>query len=209
MTQNAEATSAKWVGFRELERCIEREIGLIESDGVTAFLVEPGAFGVAVELAAGLEALIKPDALAGSIEFPWLEGTLTRLMVDIEWRDGSRLLRVVTASVPSLAVYAGGSSRLHTLIPIVTDYTWLGIEHILSRDLRVPDLHHTHLGEPQHRFVILRRRRQRSRPALRVGEAVVAGGDGEAGRHALHVVLERARERLVEVVEVEQQHPLG
>jgi hydrogenase/urease accessory protein HupE len=72
------------------------------------------------------------SGLAGSIEFPWLEGTLTRLMVDIEWRDGSRLLRVVSASVPSVAVYAGASSGLRALLPLVTDYTWLGIEHILS-----------------------------------------------------------------------------
>ena len=40
-------------------------------------------------------------------------------------------------------------------------------------------------------------------------EAVVARRDREARRHPLHVVLERARQRLVEVVQVEQQRPLG
>lgn len=70
--------------------------------------------------------------LAGTLEFPWLEGTLTRLMVDIEWRDGSRLLRVVTASTPTLAVYGGSTSGRRELIALVTDYARLGIEHILG-----------------------------------------------------------------------------
>lgn len=70
--------------------------------------------------------------LAGTLEFPWLEGTLTRLMVDIEWRDGSRLLRVVTASTPTLTVYGGATSGLRALAPIVLDYTRLGVEHILG-----------------------------------------------------------------------------
>ena len=41
--------------------------------------------------------------------------------------------------------------------------------------------------------------------ACGVGEAVVARRDREARGHALHVVLERPRQRLVEVVEVEHQ----
>ena len=44
---------------------------------------------------------------------------------------------------------------------------------------------------------------------LCLAEAVVARRDREARRHALHVVLERARQRLVEVVQVEQQDSLG
>ncbi len=51
-------------------------------------------------------------------------------------------------------------------------------------------------------------RLQRHRPGVLRGEAVVAGGDGEAGRHPLQVVLERTRQRLVEVVQTEQQLPL-
>ena len=39
-------------------------------------------------------------------------------------------------------------------------------------------------------------------------ERVVPRGNGEACRHAFNVVLERARKRLVEVVQVEQQIPL-
>jgi len=70
--------------------------------------------------------------LAGTLEFPWLDGTLTRLMVDIEWRDGSHLLRVVTASLPALTVYGGAAPGLRALAPIVLDYTRLGVEHILT-----------------------------------------------------------------------------
>jgi hydrogenase/urease accessory protein HupE len=72
-----------------------------------------------------------PSGLSGTLEFPWLEGTLTRLMVDIEWHDGSRLLRVVTASAPRLVVYGVSASGWRALLPILTDYIWLGIEHIL------------------------------------------------------------------------------
>jgi hydrogenase/urease accessory protein HupE len=70
--------------------------------------------------------------LVGTIPFPWLEGTLTRLMVDIQWRAGSHLLRIVTASAPTLTVYGVPSSGLLALKPIMVDYTRLGVEHILT-----------------------------------------------------------------------------
>ena len=73
------------------------------------------------------------SGLVGSLEFPWLKGTETHLMVDIEWRTGTRLLRVVTASSPSLVVYGiPASAGLRFLKPIAHDYTRLGIEHILT-----------------------------------------------------------------------------
>jgi hydrogenase/urease accessory protein HupE len=71
--------------------------------------------------------------LVGTIEFPWLSGTLTHVMVDIDWRDHTRLLRTVTASSPRLVVYGAPASRgLRFLLPIAVDYTGLGIEHILT-----------------------------------------------------------------------------
>jgi hydrogenase/urease accessory protein HupE len=73
-----------------------------------------------------------PAGLAGTLEFPWLDGTLTRLMLDIEWRDGSRLLRVVTASAPSVTIYQASASGLRSLAPLISDYIALGIEHILT-----------------------------------------------------------------------------
>jgi hydrogenase/urease accessory protein HupE len=68
--------------------------------------------------------------LVGTIAFPWLEGTLTRVVVDVAWRDGSRLLRVVSASSPTLHVYGLAASGWRALRPIVADYTKLGVEHI-------------------------------------------------------------------------------
>jgi hydrogenase/urease accessory protein HupE len=74
----------------------------------------------------------RPRGLSGSLQFPWLEGTLTRLMVDIQWADGTRLLRVVTASAPSLTVYGPSPAGLRSLSPLIADYIWLGVEHILG-----------------------------------------------------------------------------
>jgi hydrogenase/urease accessory protein HupE len=70
--------------------------------------------------------------LAGTIEFPWLEGTLTRVMVEIDWRSGARSLRIVTGSAPRLAVYGVPATGLAALTPILVDYTRLGVEHILT-----------------------------------------------------------------------------
>jgi hydrogenase/urease accessory protein HupE len=72
-----------------------------------------------------------PSGLVGTIAFPWLEGTMTRLMVEIEWRDGARLLRIATAGARTLTVY-GGAGGVGSLRPVVVDYTRLGVEHILT-----------------------------------------------------------------------------
>ena len=73
------------------------------------------------------------SGLVGTITFPWLKGSETHVMVVIEWRSGTRLLRVVTGSSPSLTVYGiPASAGLRSLAPIVVDYTRLGIEHILT-----------------------------------------------------------------------------
>jgi len=74
-----------------------------------------------------------PLGLAGTIDFPWLRGTESRVMVVIDWRSGSRLFRVVNGRSPSLAVYGiPASAGLRFLKPIALDYTRLGIEHILT-----------------------------------------------------------------------------
>jgi hydrogenase/urease accessory protein HupE len=71
--------------------------------------------------------------LAGAIEFPWLEGTLSHVMVDVEWQNGTRVLRTATASSPRLRVYgAASSSWLRSVWPVAVDYGWLGLEHILT-----------------------------------------------------------------------------
>jgi hydrogenase/urease accessory protein HupE len=73
-----------------------------------------------------------PSGLVGAIAFPWIEGTSTRVVVDVGWRNGTRLLRVVTASNPSLRVYGVPASGLRALAPIAVDYTRFGVEHILT-----------------------------------------------------------------------------
>lgn len=71
--------------------------------------------------------------LTGRIEFPWLEGTLTRVIVDVRWLSGARLLRVVAPSAPRLDVYGIPSSAgVGELWPLVSDHVRLGIEHILT-----------------------------------------------------------------------------
>jgi hydrogenase/urease accessory protein HupE len=52
-------------------------------------------------------------------------------MVEIEWLDGTRLLRIATASARTLTVY-GGAGGVRSLGPVVADYTRLGVEHILT-----------------------------------------------------------------------------
>ena len=73
----------------------------------------------------------------------------------------------------------------------------------------VPDVHCRHLRERGHGLPVGRHRRLRRRARVGLGEPVVAGRDQETRRHPLHVVLERPRQRLVEVVQVEQQPPFG
>jgi hydrogenase/urease accessory protein HupE len=70
------------------------------------------------------------SGLAGALEFPWLEGSLTHLVVDIQWRDDARVLRSVTAETPRLFVYGGAGRGVRPLLAVARDYGWLGVEHI-------------------------------------------------------------------------------
>jgi hydrogenase/urease accessory protein HupE len=73
-----------------------------------------------------------PAGLVGTIAFPWIDGTTTRVMVDVEWRNGTRLLRVVSPGSPGMKVYGIPAVGVRALAPIVVDYTKLGVEHILT-----------------------------------------------------------------------------
>jgi hydrogenase/urease accessory protein HupE len=73
-----------------------------------------------------------PSGLVGPIAFPWIEGTTTRVMVDVEWQNGTRLLRVASPGSPRVRVYGVPATGLGALAPIVVDYTRLGVEHILT-----------------------------------------------------------------------------
>ncbi len=70
--------------------------------------------------------------LVGTLAFPWIEGTQTRVVVDIEWRNGARIMRVVTSGAPSLRLYGGPTRGWRALPPIAVDYVRLGVEHILT-----------------------------------------------------------------------------
>jgi hydrogenase/urease accessory protein HupE len=71
--------------------------------------------------------------LVGEIAFPWLKGSTTRVLVQIDWRSGTRTLRIVDGRSPSLTLYGGPSlSRWAAIKPVGIDYTRLGVEHILT-----------------------------------------------------------------------------
>ena len=124
----------------------------IDAVSLTLTETEPGRFTVELQVASatlarqiGAAPAEFPDAcrlrgpsldcgragLVGTIRFPWLEGSPTRLMVEIDWLDGARLSRIITASQRSLTVY-GGRDGLSALGTVVVDYTRLGVEHILT-----------------------------------------------------------------------------
>src|SRR6185437_9058650 len=73
-----------------------------------------------------------PSGLVGAIAFPWIEGTLTRVVVDVQWRGGAHFLRIATPTAPSLKVYGASAAGWRALAPIAADYTALGVEHILT-----------------------------------------------------------------------------
>jgi hydrogenase/urease accessory protein HupE len=70
--------------------------------------------------------------LVGVLEFPWLESTSRRLLVDIQWLDGSRTVRAASASTPRLYVARSDSRSFAALAPIGLDYGKLGVTHVLS-----------------------------------------------------------------------------
>ncbi len=81
--------------------------------------------------------------------------------------------------------------------------------HLVHIDPRVPDTEESHRGVVCHLRAIAVDAETRRGVGVAVGEALVAGGNGEAGRQALDVPLERGRERLVEVIDVEDQVAVG
>jgi hydrogenase/urease accessory protein HupE len=74
-----------------------------------------------------------PAGLTGSIAFPWLEASESRVIVLVDWIDGTRLLKVANARAPNISVYGlPASAGFSSLKPIALDYTRLGVEHILA-----------------------------------------------------------------------------
>lgn len=108
------------VRFRSSSSTLQRE------------LASPAAFPKACRLE-GSYLNCGSEGLVGAIEFPWQGGTLTKVMVEIQWLSGMRLLRVVPPSSASVSVYGiPPSAGLAQLKPIAVEYVKLGVEHILS-----------------------------------------------------------------------------
>lgn len=70
--------------------------------------------------------------LVGELGLPWLEGSSTRLLLDVQCLDGTRVIRMLSSSSPSVRIYGRAATRLETFLPVVGDYVVLGIEHILA-----------------------------------------------------------------------------
>ena len=83
------------------------------------------------------------------------------------------------------------------------------IEDAADVQARVPDVDVPHRGEALHRLAVLARGRLYDRPAGRIVEAAIASGDGQARREPFHIPLERAWQGLVEVVDAEDEPPVG
>ena len=99
-------------------------------------------------------------------------------------------------------------------VTALTSFLLAGLRIRRSHDLPlvhvgVPDVQGAHLGELGHRLAVGGNRGHRDRLGVRLPEPIVLRGDHEARGHPLDVVLERARQRLVEVVQIEQQPPFG
>jgi hypothetical protein len=82
-------------------------------------------------------------------------------------------------------------------------------ERVLDVEVGVPDRQVGHRRELTHGLAVGLAHPAHDRPALLGLEPAIPTGDLEAGRQPLHVPLERAGKRLVEVVEVEDQAALG
>ena len=83
------------------------------------------------------------------------------------------------------------------------------VEQLVGDDVRVPDVELVHLGVGRHVLAVGAHGGQGGLAGHVLAQAVVAAGQHEARRQALEVPLERSRQRLVEVVDVEQQLALG
>ena len=82
-------------------------------------------------------------------------------------------------------------------------------KRLLNRQMRIPKLQVAHRCERAHRLPVGPHGVEHDRPPLLGGEARLASGDREARRQPLHVPLPWPRQRLVEIIHVEHQRPLG
>ncbi len=101
-----------------------------------------------------------------------------------------------------------GDVRLRLLQPLGVDALRKGLQRVLDPQVRVPDLEVLHRSERVHGLAIRAHGLEHDHAPLLLREVELARGDREARRQALEVPLPRARRRLVEVVDVEDELPL-
>ena len=82
------------------------------------------------------------------------------------------------------------------------------LEQRLNLDVGVPDIEVAHRSGLLHPRPVFIGHRQHDRAPLRRSEPAVPAGDLKARGQPLHIPLPRARQRLVEIVDVEHQLPL-
>jgi hypothetical protein len=83
------------------------------------------------------------------------------------------------------------------------------LHHFRHVEPRVPEVDVPHRGKIGHRLAVVTHRREHGRAARLVVETAIPSRDLEARRQTLHVPLEWARQRLVEVVHAEDDAPVG
>ena len=131
----------------------------------------------------------------------WRVGDDSAFAVDLVGQLGERLHAVLGSGLrdvrPSLRPLLLGGYGLQLL------------EQRLNLDVGIPDIQVAHRGSLPHPGPVLRGHRQHDRAPLRGREPAIPAGDLETRGQPLHVPLPRARQRLVEIVDVEHQLPLG
>ena len=88
---------------------------------------------------------------------------------------------------------------------------WTCVEQardLVDVDPGVPDLEEAHRGIVGHLRSVAADDRVHCGAGITIPELLVARGNGEAGRQPLDVPVERGRQRLIEVVDVEDQTPV-
>ncbi len=152
------------------------------------------AVGVLGELGERLQAVARASLVGGPLD-ALLPCQLQRLKLLCRPRLLLGLLRLPTLLRRRLLRDGGGFGR----------HGAHGGQHLLLVEVGVPDVHDPHLREPRHGLAVGAHDGACGGALVLLAETVVTRRDREARGHASHVVLERAGQRLVEVVEVEDE----
>ena len=111
-----------------------------------------------------------------------------------------RLQAVLRACLGDARVVALYLLRGRLLEPLLRD--------LVDVDARIPERQVAHRGEPSDPLPVHLPHRAVDRLARLVVEATVSAGDGETRHEPLHIPLERPGQRLVEVVDAENEPPV-